>query len=189
MCECVLSTKSDLKIHIRILFALQVRLFIWSALCSMFHFPLSCSLSTTMTTLEKKFFNRLLKRAWGIIIIIFCVDTQESTHFNYHDIYLLDIRSKTFRRGREWCQKKRGTGIESEWGEKKEADRFNQQNVNIYHLCQANSARCTHYNLFSFCLSSKSLSHSHSLSLPSFNWKPGWHFDGLINLPIRVAKE
>lgn len=53
----------------------------------------------------KKFYNRLLKRTWGIVII-FCLDTQESTHFNYHDIYLFDIWPEMVHDEREWWQKK-----------------------------------------------------------------------------------
>lgn len=146
-------------------------LFTWSVLFSfsMFHF----AIYVRQWQLRKKSFNRLLKHTWGIIIL-FCFDGLTQLHTRIHTFYLswhLFIRcsakniSECGKKGTPYCK----------W---KKKHRFNQQNANIYHLCQANCSTYSIYIHFAF--------HRNVESLP-FNWKPGWHFDGLINLPIRVV--
>ena len=112
----------------------------------------------------------MLKHTW-LLLLFFWLDIL--THKNPHILSIMTfiysmVGQKYIKKGHRIVNKKE--------------HRFNQQNVNIYHLCQANCAPHTYtmdaYFHFAF--------HQNVESLP-FNWKPGWHFDGLINLPIRAV--
>lgn len=78
--------------------------------------------------------------------------------------------------GRKWCIMKENDAEKRTLNcEGKKAHRFNQQNVNIYHLCQANCCTRTHTQThtiiyFHLAFSLKSSSHY------PFNWKPGLAF-------------